>query len=1110
MTFFLGDQQPAGGQPLGQSPTTSVEAFSAAAQAERIRLDSWGLRGKAEQSYYDEMLEDLGNRVTPDPTHPYWNQSLESKLNTVFDQLGTMDRQEGPTAIGGLPRSKRDFDTEIDRRLRAQYDEAQEVLGLQPDGAWVSELAGNFWAGASDEATVITLPFGASTGAPLWKIMAMEFALGVGSEALMLPRQFDTAERLDLPDPDVLTQLATAGITSAGLGGIFSGGLRFGAYVKDRRAASLAGKPDTLNEFEHDAAIADAQAQLENDEPVKSPTEIKYPIFGEFDFGANGNASPKTNRIGYVFGKLLEGGMEPHIAAGMVGNLVGESGAGLHTGAIGDGGNAIGIGQWNGPRKRQLEKFAAARERPWTDLDTQVEFLLWERASSEAASWRLVDAATTAREAAVLISNHVWRPGVPHLSRRVGAAELIARQFEGGTVPKWLHEVTAPGGDAPTFTTSRGFTTDGTVTAGDRFRVDVEYQVVDASILHRASGRLQPRDRSSIVSDEQVAEIAARLDPARLMPSPEADRGAPVVGPDNMIESGNGRVMAIERAYARHPDRADAYREQMEAAGYDIPDGIEHPILIARRTSELDDDARQAFAREANTSAVARMSASERSAADAAGMDAQTIGLFQAGHRIGAPENKPFVQRALANMPQAERNALVGKDGVLNAEGVRRLNQAMFARAYDAQDIVARYTETDAGELKSLMDALETAAPEWAAMRADVAAGILRPDVDITPFVLDAMRLIGNARDLASRGEINLSGAIEEMLADVDLLAGALSPLTVALVRKFWRGGKAAPADKIADFLKRYANEARKVARAEAGLFGEAPGPAQILRSLDKKTFGDLPDELGNARLVEAPAATARAIPDEAFKDGASSPEVKTADEAATADLRNVVEGEPFGPVHGDLRDQPEAAIERLMKERDGEVPEAFVHPEHGPVAFVYGRPDEGRKNGFGLSHIEADHDSETLMAVPTILRNGDWERLKAADGKPGSRVHVNYDDGQKWRSVVVLDYQNQPKTWVLTAFRVSEKGAKARRAGLIYEPPTSASPNFPDATGQSLDSGKGEGIQDIAALRADFGEIELDMPDGTRVSAGELLDDIEADVELADILDLCNVGGKA
>lgn len=61
---------------------------------------------------------------------------------------------------------------------------------------------------------------------------------------------------------------------------------------------------------------------------------------------------------------------------------------------------------------------------------------------------------------------------------------------------------------------------------------------------------LQPRQRGARAAlTEQVASIARNLNPEMLGNAPEADRGAPIVGPGNVVESGNGRVFALRKAY---------------------------------------------------------------------------------------------------------------------------------------------------------------------------------------------------------------------------------------------------------------------------------------------------------------------------------------------------------------------------------------------------------------------------------------------------------------------------------------------------------------------------------------------------------------------------------
>jgi hypothetical protein len=146
--------------------------------------------------------------------------------------------------------------------------------------------------------------------------------------------------------------------------------------------------------------------------------------------------------------------------------------------------------------------------------------------------------------------------------------------------------------------------------------------------------------------------------------------------------------------------------------------------------------------------------------------------------------NADFVRAALENVPQSLRGAMLGPDKILNRQGERQLREAMFARAWSDPDIIAMFAEADAGDLRSLMDALESAAPNFAALKADIDKGLVLPEMDISGHVLDAMRLIATARRLSRQeGNLPMATAISELLDEVDLLTGAVAPLTTAPVR---------------------------------------------------------------------------------------------------------------------------------------------------------------------------------------------------------------------------------------------------------------------------------------------------------------------------------------
>ncbi|MBW4972077.1 zeta toxin family protein [Roseovarius mucosus] len=926
MTFFLPERTPEvqaeADAIFAGKPPSFGDRLQAQAEATRIQKDLNDRALRVERDVVTEFEEAIGPEfITQNPPDPR-ETPLERRHDALFEGIRRA-QVLNPGKFTDLPTSIEDFEKLVTERRRAEFDEAQEVLSNAPPGSWAAELTGDLWAELTNPQSLATLAVGASPGAGIARTALTEGMLAAFDEGRTLGDQFQVADDLGTPQPAPVSQVATAFGVGAGLGGAVAGALRFAEIGRTRARTTGERRPADQGQIQFDQDVQAAQNRMEQGgdfltgRPAAEQAEARPepgtlaaltgPRMGDFDFTASGNASPQTNRIGYVVGKLLALGYEPHHAIGLTANLMQESGPGLNTRAVGDGGNAFGMGQWNGPRRRQYLAFAQRKGRDAGDLDTQIEFLDWELKNTERGAAAKILNTNNARDAAIMASNEFWRPGIPHLSRRAAFADALAQQFEAGQVPKWegaRSPAQGGSGDFSAFDTRRGFTGQGQVTAGDDIRIDVEYQVVDASDLIRASGDLQPRDRSRASSDEQISEIAAQLDPARLMPSPEADRGAPIVGPDNVIESGNGRVQALQRAFERHPDRADAYRQQIEAAGFQIPPGVNTPVLIGRRTSDLTTEQRQAFVRRANTSAVARMSATERAAMDARSIDSDTLANFDPTQPIGAKGNVAFTRRFLNALPQAERGGLVDATGALNAEGVLRVRQALFARAFDAPDILARFAEADAGELRSLMDALEGAAPDWAAMRAAVAEGRVAPEFDITDFVLDAMRLIATAREVAGREGSTAAQVIDDMLNNLDLLEGATAPLTAALVRKFLVNGRAAPAAKITDFLRRYAAEAQKVGGTDGSLLDDIPGPLDVLKTLDRETFGGL-TETGSTRVPNnprpLPVIETEVIPESAFADGASSPEAIAAADLAEAQLRG--EANPAPVRAGDRMD---------------------------------------------------------------------------------------------------------------------------------------------------------------------------------------------------------------
>jgi len=361
-------------------------------------------------------------------------------------------------------------------------------------------------------------------------------------------------------------------------------------------------------------------------------------------------------------------------------------------------------------------------------------------------------------------------------------------------------------------------------------KLPFSYDVVEARDLIPASGDLQPRDRGGrLSSNTQISKIATNLDPELLHASPGPDQGAPTVTPDGVVLAGNGRTQAIRQAYAA--GGGDAYRAMIGRYGFDTT-GMTEPVLIRRLTDQMSPDQQAALAVESNVSAGQRMSATEQSAVDARGMSDDMLARYNPLLTDGptAAGNRDFVRSWVGTLPESERNSVLGADGALSADGVRRLQGAMLARAYRDKGTLARSLESTDDNARAITGALIDAAPAWAQLRASIAAGEVPPTMDVAPQLMRAVEMVRQARE---KGQ-----SIRDVLSQSDAF-NPTDPITEAFVRAFYNPllTRAVGRPLVGEILRQYATEAAKVSDAPS-LFGDAQpqlAPADILATVVSK-----------------------------------------------------------------------------------------------------------------------------------------------------------------------------------------------------------------------------------------------------------------------------------
>lgn len=376
---------------------------------------------------------------------------------------------------------------------------------------------------------------------------------------------------------------------------------------------------------------------------------------------------------------------------------------------------------------------------------------------------------------------------------------------------------------------------------------------------------LQPRDRGGKAARDQVYDMAAKLEPERLGPSPEANSGAPIVGPDNVVESGNGRTMAIRAAYDMGGERAAAYRAWLERQGHDTT-GMKEPVLVARRTSPMSEAERADFAHAANGSASLRMNAVEQALSDARHISGDLVDLLQKG-MVDSAANRDFIRALVAKMPAGERGGMVTATGQLSQTGVKRVQAALVARAYGDPGVVARAFDHAEPNIKTIAAALVEASPEWIKLREAVARGEVPAGHDITDAVMTAVKTIMRARD---EGE-----PVARAMAQGDFFASDTSGLAARLFFKDNSLTRFLSKKDMGENLQTFAQAILEQRGKGEDLFGAPPPDTrQVLGTVAK---------LSDARQAKIAEALKPEVIEKAFSD----PKVH---EAAEADLRRAID----------------------------------------------------------------------------------------------------------------------------------------------------------------------------------------------------------------------------
>ena len=136
----------------------------------------------------------------------------------------------------------------------------------------------------------------------------------------------------------------------------------------------------------------------------------------------------------------------------------------------------------------------------------------------------------------------------------------------------------------------------------------------------------------------------------------------------------------------------------------------------------------------------------------------------------------------------------------------------------------------------------------------------------------------------------------------------------------------------------------------------------------------------------------------------------QVAEEGEKAEPQPIGNG-AFGAIYTQFRGKAKEAIAFLMRKQSGEAIGALSHPEIGEIDLVWGKEGTSHSDGYGLAKLVKYHP-EVLDNLQEILSG-----MNVVKRSP-NRVQL---ESNTHKASVRLTWDNQRKTWLLTAFEKKE-----------------------------------------------------------------------------------------
>jgi len=348
----------------------------------------------------------------------------------------------------------------------------------------------------------------------------------------------------------------------------------------------------------------------------------------------------------------------------------------------------------------------------------------------------------------------------------------------------------------------------------DNKTLNAQWDIVDADNVKASlkNGESQPRDRTRAASDLQIQSIAKNPDYRRLSDSPVMDIGAPVLSNDGQIVGGNGRFEAISRAYDQgtHKDYLERLKQDAINKGIDpaILDTMRKPVLV-RRISEPFDTRQLAIA--SNSGMSAQYSDLEQAKIDSdrlAGLE--DILTTNNGDIALTADNIRRIRDALGNYSAAEIAPFVDANGQLSQQGMKRIRNAMLAKAYGDNQVIQGLIESNDSDIRNILGALTRVVGD--AVKSQSTAP---KESDVTPSILEAINIYNQLKQK--------NQPVSNYLKQQDAFSGNVSPAVENILMFLDKNARSQP--KLTEFFRDAYTKLGSIDTKTPDIFGEQVKP---------------------------------------------------------------------------------------------------------------------------------------------------------------------------------------------------------------------------------------------------------------------------------------------